>query len=74
MLAPEPNKFCVPARDPQGDAEVAITTDTTFYLPSDWFRALSTTPELQYEYETIFGTERLKKISGIIRMYAMIQN
>jgi len=60
MLAPEPNRFCVPARDPKGAAEVAIVVDTSFYLASDWFRALATTPDLQYEYQTVFGTQKLK--------------
>ena len=54
LWSPTPRLFKVPYKESK-TSKTVLFTDIQMYLPSDWLRALAQNPDLEFEYDALFG-------------------
>ena len=57
--SPAPMLFRFPYKDHKGKKDEVLTTDSRMYLCSDWMRSLASNPDLEFEYDALFGISSL---------------
>eukprot|EP00974_Lingulodinium_polyedra_P078333 7584469-Lingulodinium_polyedra.AAC.1 len=55
LWSPQPMSYNIPYKDNRGKPKEVLFTQTKMYLISDWLRALSQNPNLEYEFDALFG-------------------
>ena len=58
LWAPGALTYTIPCKDRTGRAGQVLFTDINMYLPSDWFCVWANNPNMEYEFEAIFGPPR----------------